>query len=60
MSDEQTGLVAETDPEAIAQRIDRLTASREFARLLGESGYDRVKNIRWENAIPRLIEQAAP
>ena len=57
MSPGETGLVAEPAPEAIAAAIDELWSLPE-ARLreMGEAGFDRVRDINWDQVIDRLTE----
>ena len=54
---DETGVVAEPEPEAIADAIDRLWALPE-ARLreMGEAGRRRVEGITWDHVIDRLTE----
>ena len=53
----ETGLVAEPAPEAIAAAIDELWSLPE-ARLreMGEAGFDRVREIGWDQVIDKLTE----
>jgi glycosyltransferase involved in cell wall biosynthesis len=53
---ERNGFVCEPgDEELLAERIARLFNDRPLCRRLGDDGYDRVKDISWENAIDRLL-----
>jgi glycosyltransferase involved in cell wall biosynthesis len=57
VEDGTNGFVVEPDPQAIADRLDRLYEDRARARSLGEAGYDsyRAKGIGWDAAIERLL-----
>ena len=53
----ETGLVAEPEPEAIADAIDGLWALPEARRReMGEAGRRRVEGITWDHVIDRLTE----
>ena len=60
VTDGETGLVAEPDPESVAAAIDRLWALPE-ARLreMGEAVHARVADISWDHVIDQLT-QALP
>jgi len=47
---EQTGLVVEPTPAAIAAAIERLTADRDLAAELGANGRQRAAELTWEAA----------
>lgn len=54
---DETGLVAEPTPEAIAEQIDRLWAMPQTRwREMGEAGHRRVEGIDWDVVIDRLTE----
>ena len=57
VTDGETGVVAEAEPEAIAAAIDALWKLPP-ARLaeMGEAGHARVKDINWDNVIDHLTE----
>jgi glycosyltransferase involved in cell wall biosynthesis len=53
----QTGLVAEPTPESIAAAIDELwTWPEARLREVGAAGFDRVRDIGWDQVIDRLTE----
>jgi glycosyltransferase involved in cell wall biosynthesis len=53
---DETGLVTEPVPEALAQAFDRLYEDRAYARRLGRAGYDLMMTlgINWETVVERL------
>ena len=57
VTDTETGLVAEPEPEALAAAMDRLWGLSE-ARLreMGEAAQARVAGISWDHVIDRLTE----
>ena len=52
--DGASGFVAEPTPEALADAIERLWQQRSDAPRLGDEGYQRVKDISWDNVIGAL------
>jgi glycosyltransferase involved in cell wall biosynthesis len=57
---DETGIVAEPNPEALAEAIDRLwSMPAERLRALGEAGHARVAGITWDHVIDRLTETLA-
>ncbi len=52
---EQTGWVAEPEPEALAQGIEVCLSSIETAKKWGNEGYQRVKHISWDHVIRQLL-----
>lgn len=53
----ETGVVAEPDPESVAEGIDRLFSLPESRlREMGEAGRARVEDITWDHVIDRLTE----
>jgi len=56
VEDGATGLVAPSaDPDAVADRLDRLLGDPGLARRLGEEGRRRVAHITWDRAVARLL-----
>jgi glycosyltransferase involved in cell wall biosynthesis len=54
---DETGVIAEPTPEAIAHAIDTLWSWPEARlRAMGEAGYARVADISWDAVIDRLTE----
>jgi glycosyltransferase involved in cell wall biosynthesis len=54
---EETGLVAEPEPDALARALDKLWTNREQAKSWGEQGrtvYEQM-NITWSNVVRRLL-----
>lgn len=56
----QTGLMAEADPQAIADCLDSLYLDREQARRMGERGLEKLKamNLSWESVVEKIIAGA--
>ncbi len=56
VSPDETGLVAEPTPAALARALEQLWTNRERARLLGEAGRTRYEqlNITWANVVRTL------
>jgi glycosyltransferase involved in cell wall biosynthesis len=55
--DQQTGLIAEACPTAMAGAMDRLWEDRQLAKAYGEAGKQRYNNldISWSNVVERLL-----
>jgi glycosyltransferase involved in cell wall biosynthesis len=55
---EQTGLVADPDPRAIADAFDRLYRDREATRRMGKAGNALVRDVvpRWPDVVSRLLD----
>ena len=54
---EETGLIVEPQPEALALAMDKLWTDREQAKSWGERGralYEKL-NITWPNVVRRLL-----
>jgi glycosyltransferase involved in cell wall biosynthesis len=57
VTDGETGVITEAEPEAIAAGIDRLWAEPEARlRKWGETGHARVRDITWDHVIDALTE----
>jgi glycosyltransferase involved in cell wall biosynthesis len=52
---DETGLVCEPSPEAIAASIARLDADRTLAARLGNAGRSMARLITWDSVIERLV-----
>jgi glycosyltransferase involved in cell wall biosynthesis len=58
VEDGVTGAVVPADdPRALADAIDRLYRERSLCRRLGSAGSERVRGIRWQTTLPRLLER---
>jgi glycosyltransferase involved in cell wall biosynthesis len=55
--DQQTGLIAEASPTAMAVAMDRLWEDRQLAEAYGEAGKQRYNSldISWANVVERLL-----
>ncbi len=56
VTDNETGYISESVPEAMAEKIDTWFDAEDKGRRLGENGYHRVKHIHWDAVIHRLTE----
>jgi glycosyltransferase involved in cell wall biosynthesis len=52
---DETGLVCDPAPEAVAAAIARLDADRALAARLGEAGRTVARRITWDAVIERLV-----
>jgi glycosyltransferase involved in cell wall biosynthesis len=52
----RTGLIAEPNEDSLAEQIQYCVDRRAEVPRWGEAGYERVKDITWENAVERLLE----
>ena len=53
---EVTGYVSPPDPKALGSYIDELYCDKNACSVLGEAGYELVKDISWNTALDRLLE----
>jgi glycosyltransferase involved in cell wall biosynthesis len=58
VTDGVTGLVAAPDPESLGAAMSKAAADLKRAAAMGEAGYERVRNISWDDAIDRLMQAA--
>lgn len=58
VEDQVSGLVTGLDPEPLGMALSALARDRKWARSLGEAGYERVRGLRWEPVVDRLLEAA--
>jgi glycosyltransferase involved in cell wall biosynthesis len=58
VTDGETGLVADPDPRAIAERFDRLAGDVDAARRMGAAGNDLVREVvpTWPQIVTRLLD----
>jgi glycosyltransferase involved in cell wall biosynthesis len=58
VQDGVTGLVAEPDPRAIAERFDRLAGDADGARRMGTAGNELVRDVvpAWPQIVARLLD----
>jgi glycosyltransferase involved in cell wall biosynthesis len=54
--DGENGRVVAPDADALAAAVTDLLANPEKSREFGERGLERVRNIRWENAVRALLD----
>ena len=55
VKDQETGLVAEPEPAALAEALDRLADDAPFCQRLGQRGAEQVKDITWDRVIENLL-----
>jgi hypothetical protein len=55
---EETGLVADPDPRAIAESFDRLYRDRDATGRMGRGGAALVRDVvpRWPDVVSRLLD----
>lgn len=55
--DKETGLIAQPQPQAIAEAIDELYGNQKRAATMGEAGLERYRNmnISWTNVVENLL-----
>jgi glycosyltransferase involved in cell wall biosynthesis len=56
VEDGATGFVVDPDPQALAEKVNRLFRDRRLAREMGASGRPRVEGIGWDAVIDALTE----
>ena len=56
--DGTNGLVCEPQPEALADRINRIGADRRLAASLGSAGFEMAQQITWDGVIEKLVGAA--
>ena len=54
VKDEENGCVCRPDEEEVASAILKLSSNLTLSRQLGEAGFERVKDISWDNVIDKL------
>ncbi len=53
----KTGYSVPPDTKAIAEKIDYLCANPHLAAKMGDNGKYLVRNITWENAVDKLLDE---
>lgn len=53
----QTGWIVDSEPEAIAEKLDHLYEHQAIAKEMGAAGYDRYNalNISWPNVVQKIL-----
>jgi glycosyltransferase involved in cell wall biosynthesis len=56
--DGTTGWIAEPEPKALAEAMDRMFRDKQQAKRMGEAGYDLVETLKitWDNVIEKLTK----
>lgn len=49
------GYICASDPQKIGEAIQKLYNDKNRARLFGAAGYERVKDISWDNLIDKIV-----
>ncbi len=57
--DGTNGFVCAPDPEAVADRFNRIAADRRLASSLGSAGFERARQITWDGVIEKLVGAAS-
>ena len=55
VEDGETGCVVELDAEKLAERLRELDANRERSAVMGEAGFERIRDIHWDHVIDKLV-----
>lgn len=56
---EETGLVTEPTPPALAAALDRLVESPTEAAAFGQAGHEAVRHLTWERTLDQMLEGLA-
>jgi glycosyltransferase involved in cell wall biosynthesis len=56
VSDENNGFVCNVMPEDIGRAIEKISKNKNICKEFGESGYQTVKDITWDNVVDRLTQ----
>jgi glycosyltransferase involved in cell wall biosynthesis len=58
IEDGTTGLIADPEPRAIAERIDELAANLDAARRMGTAGHELIRDVvpAWPQIVARLLD----
>ena len=54
VEDGVTGIITDGSADAIADAIDRLFRDRPLARKLGDAGFERVRDLSWNDVVAQL------
>ena len=59
VTDGENGFICENDPKDIAEKLDILYENRDFAKKMGERGFDiyKQKDISWQKVVSALTEE---
>ena len=52
----ETGFVTKFDPKAIGEKIEYFAQNPNEAKRMGDNGYNKVKNITWENTVNGILK----
>jgi glycosyltransferase involved in cell wall biosynthesis len=55
VDDGVNGAICRPEPNAIAEVINYLHATRDYAASLGEAGYERARAITWDGVVEKLL-----
>lgn len=56
VEDEKSAFVSLPEAQAVAKNINKLFSDKNLCKQMGVFGYDRVKNICWDDVIDKLTE----
>lgn len=54
---EESGYIINPQPEELAESINKLYANKNMAKEFGMNGFNKVKDITWDNAMDRLVKE---
>ncbi|MAG61643.1 glycosyl transferase, partial [Candidatus Pacearchaeota archaeon] len=54
----ETGLIANPNPESIARNLKILINNKKKAKNMGEKGFEKIKNINWKETILKIISNS--
>ena len=57
LEDGVSGFVSNVDPKEIAKSINKLYDNKDLCKDFGEAGFNRVKDISWDNALDRITDE---
>jgi glycosyltransferase involved in cell wall biosynthesis len=55
VEDGVNGVVCVPEADAVADALNRLVADTGLAASLGEAGYERARQITWDDVIEKLV-----
>ncbi len=54
VENDENGIIRKSEPEALAEGIMKIWSNTNRIKTMGACGYDRVKDISWDNVIDKL------
>lgn len=56
VENEKNGIICNVDPEEIGQAFEKIYCNKPLAKEWGIEGYEKVKDIKWDNVIDALTQ----